>query len=197
MEMDRAGTPGVRFDNRAPATAFGRCSSFPPDRKPTADDLAQCGKPAYCVIGGQRTIGGKCCAIIRASFWWSAFGRSLYKWRRILKQRSNVEHGRRERVKPRHGLSSVTACLFQRKINVRSCCSRSPTLSQNIARAANDTGSPEVQVALLTTRINELTLHFKAHTKDHHSRRGLLRMVSRGRRLSDTSRAKTLTAIAR
>jgi small subunit ribosomal protein S15 len=42
------------------------------------------------------------------------------------------------------------------------------------ARAANDTGSPEVQVALLTTRINELTVHFKAHTKDHHSRRGLL-----------------------
>jgi small subunit ribosomal protein S15 len=42
------------------------------------------------------------------------------------------------------------------------------------ARAANDTGSPEVQVALLTARINELTPHFKAHTKDHHSRRGLL-----------------------
>ena len=40
------------------------------------------------------------------------------------------------------------------------------------ARGANDTGSPEVQVALLTSRINELTVHFKAHTKDHHSRRG-------------------------
>jgi small subunit ribosomal protein S15 len=52
-------------------------------------------------------------------------------------------------------------------------------------RAANDTGSPEVQVALLTTRINELTTHFKEHAKDHHSRRGLLRMVSRRRKLLD------------
>ena len=48
-----------------------------------------------------------------------------------------------------------------------------------------DTGSPEVQVALLTARINELTGHFKAHVKDHHSRRGLLRMVSRRRKLLD------------
>jgi small subunit ribosomal protein S15 len=58
------------------------------------------------------------------------------------------------------------------------------------ARAANDTGSPEVQVALLTTRINELTLHFKAHSKDHHSRRGLLRMVSRRRKLLDYLKGK-------
>ena len=53
------------------------------------------------------------------------------------------------------------------------------------ARAANDTGSPEVQVALLTARINELTPHFKQHAKDHHGRRGLLRMVSRRRKLLD------------
>ena len=52
-------------------------------------------------------------------------------------------------------------------------------------RAAGDTGSPEVQVALLTTRINDLANHFKAHVKDHHSRRGLLRMVSRRRKLLD------------
>lgn len=52
-------------------------------------------------------------------------------------------------------------------------------------RAAGDTGSPEVQVALLTTRINDLTGHFKAHVKDHHSRRGLLRMVNRRRKLLD------------
>jgi small subunit ribosomal protein S15 len=58
------------------------------------------------------------------------------------------------------------------------------------ARAANDTGSPEVQVALLTTRINELTGHFKAHMKDHHSRRGLLRMVSRRRKLLDYLKGK-------
>ncbi|MGE0311152.1 MAG: 30S ribosomal protein S15 [Lautropia sp.] len=52
-------------------------------------------------------------------------------------------------------------------------------------RAANDTGSPEVQVALLTTRINYLTGHFKIHAKDNHSRRGLLKMVSRRRKLLD------------
>ncbi len=52
-------------------------------------------------------------------------------------------------------------------------------------RAAGDTGSPEVQVALLTARINDLAGHFKAHVKDHHSRRGLLRMVSRRRKLLD------------
>jgi small subunit ribosomal protein S15 len=51
------------------------------------------------------------------------------------------------------------------------------------ARAAGDTGSPEVQVALLTRRIAELTEHLKTHPKDHHSRRGLLRMVGRRRRL--------------
>ena len=48
-----------------------------------------------------------------------------------------------------------------------------------------DTGSPEVQVALLTVRINHLTEHLKVHTKDHHSRRGLLMMVGRRRRLLD------------
>lgn len=51
----------------------------------------------------------------------------------------------------------------------------------NYQRAANDTGSPEVQVALLTERINYLTEHFKTHVKDHHSRRGLLRLVSQRR----------------
>ena len=53
------------------------------------------------------------------------------------------------------------------------------------ARSANDTGSPEVQVALMTARINELTPHFKTHAKDHHGRRGLLRLVSRRRKLLD------------
>ena len=54
---------------------------------------------------------------------------------------------------------------------------------QSNARGAADTGSPEVQVALLTARINELTPHFKEHLKDHHGRRGLLRMVNRRKRL--------------
>ncbi|HCX34363.1 MAG TPA: 30S ribosomal protein S15 [Rhodocyclaceae bacterium] len=52
-------------------------------------------------------------------------------------------------------------------------------------RAAGDTGSPEVQVALVTARINDLTGHFKTHVKDHHSRRGLLRMVSERRKMLD------------
>jgi small subunit ribosomal protein S15 len=53
-----------------------------------------------------------------------------------------------------------------------------------------DTGSPEVQVALLTQRINELTEHFKTHVKDNHSRRGLLKLVSQRRRLLDYLRRK-------
>ena len=53
------------------------------------------------------------------------------------------------------------------------------------ARGANDTGSPEVQVALLTGRIEQLTGHFKIHKKDHHSRRGLLKLVNRRRSLLD------------
>jgi small subunit ribosomal protein S15 len=58
------------------------------------------------------------------------------------------------------------------------------------ARAANDTGSPEVQVAIMTARINELTPHFKTHAKDHHGRRGLLKLVSRRRKLLDYLKAK-------
>ena len=61
-------------------------------------------------------------------------------------------------------------------------------------RAQGDTGSPEVQVALLTARINELTDHFKTHMKDHHSRRGLLRMVSRRRKLLDYLKRKDADA---
>lgn len=57
-------------------------------------------------------------------------------------------------------------------------------------RATGDTGSPEVQVALLTARINDLTGHFKAHVKDHHSRRGLLKMVSQRRKLLDYLKRK-------
>lgn len=52
-------------------------------------------------------------------------------------------------------------------------------------RAQGDTGSPEVQIALLTARINGLAPHFKEHAKDHHSRRGLLKMVSQRRKLLD------------
>jgi small subunit ribosomal protein S15 len=56
----------------------------------------------------------------------------------------------------------------------------------------HDTGSPEVQIALLTERITYLTEHFKTHVKDHHSRRGLLRMVSKRRRLLDYLKRSSL-----
>ena len=58
------------------------------------------------------------------------------------------------------------------------------------ATKANDTGSPEVQIAVLTHRINELTDHFKLHKKDNHSRRGLLKMVSLRRQLLDYVKSK-------
>jgi small subunit ribosomal protein S15 len=57
-------------------------------------------------------------------------------------------------------------------------------------RSGADTGSPEVQIALLTERINGLTEHFKAHVKDFHSRRGLLKLVSQRRKLLDYLRVK-------
>jgi small subunit ribosomal protein S15 len=79
-----------------------------------------------------------------------------------------------------------------------------PTEKQRIitdyARSDGDTGSPEVQVAVLSRRISELTDHLKSHPKDHHSRRGLLRLVGRRRRLleylrrEDVSRYRDLIA---
>jgi small subunit ribosomal protein S15 len=57
-------------------------------------------------------------------------------------------------------------------------------------RSGNDTGSPEVQIALITERINGLSEHFKTHVKDFHSRRGLLKLVSQGRRLLDYLKRK-------
>ncbi|MGN1035827.1 MAG: 30S ribosomal protein S15 [Rhodocyclaceae bacterium] len=57
-------------------------------------------------------------------------------------------------------------------------------------RGENDTGSPEVQVALLTARINDLTPHFQKHKKDNHSRRGLLRLVFQRRKLLDYLKGK-------
>ena len=59
------------------------------------------------------------------------------------------------------------------------------------AKHENDTGSPEVQVALLTERITQLTDHFQTHKHDHHSRRGLLRMVNQRRKLLDYLKGKS------
>ena len=65
-------------------------------------------------------------------------------------------------------------------------------ITKEYARAEGDTGSPEVQVALLSARINDLSDHFKNHIHDHHSRQGLLRMVSRRRKLLDYLKNKDL-----
>jgi small subunit ribosomal protein S15 len=65
-------------------------------------------------------------------------------------------------------------------------------LIADYARSDGDTGSPEVQIAVLTRRIAELTEHLKNHKKDHHSRRGLLQMVGRRRRLLDYLRKEDI-----
>jgi small subunit ribosomal protein S15 len=67
---------------------------------------------------------------------------------------------------------------------------RKVALVQEYATKAGDTGSPEVQVAILTERITNLTEHFKSHAKDNHSRRGLLKMVSQRRSLLDYVKSK-------
>jgi small subunit ribosomal protein S15 len=67
---------------------------------------------------------------------------------------------------------------------------QSAKIVKDFQRAPNDTGSPEVQVALLTNRISYLTEHFKANKKDNHSRRGLLALVSQRRRLLDYLKRK-------
>jgi small subunit ribosomal protein S15 len=64
------------------------------------------------------------------------------------------------------------------------------TVVSEYRRAPNDTGSPEVQVALLSAKIQDLTEHFKVHVHDHHSRQGLLRIVNRRRKLLDYLKEK-------
>jgi small subunit ribosomal protein S15 len=70
---------------------------------------------------------------------------------------------------------------------------RKQALIQEHKRSSDDTGSPEVQVAILTERINNLTQHFKSHAKDNHSRRGLLMLVNQRRSLLDYLRKKDET----
>ena len=66
------------------------------------------------------------------------------------------------------------------------------TVVSKYQRAPKDTGSPEVQVALLSAKIQDLTGHFKVHVRDHHSRQGLLRMVNRRRKLLDYLKEKDI-----
>ena len=69
---------------------------------------------------------------------------------------------------------------------------RKSAVVQKFARKPGDTGSPEVQIALLSERISYLTEHFKVHAKDHHSRRGLLMLVGKRRRMLDYLKSKNL-----
>jgi small subunit ribosomal protein S15 len=70
-----------------------------------------------------------------------------------------------------------------RRINLMITTEAKKEIIEKYGRSEGDTGSPEVQVALLTARINDLNEHFKTHPKDHHSRRGLLKMVGQRRNL--------------
>ena len=70
------------------------------------------------------------------------------------------------------------------------------TIIKEYAQGDGDTGSPEVQVALLTANINELQVHFKEHIHDHHSRRGLIRMVNSRRKLLDYLKSKSIERYA-
>lgn len=70
------------------------------------------------------------------------------------------------------------------------------TIIKEYATSEGDTGSPEVQVALLTANINDLQAHFKQHTHDHHSRRGLIRMVNSRKKLLDYLRGKDVDRYA-
>ena len=80
---------------------------------------------------------------------------------------------------------AASTCDKARELNWRIKMATTQEVMLQYQRAKGDTGSPEVQVALLTSRINELMSHFKIHVKDHHGRRGLLRMVSKRRSLLD------------
>lgn len=70
---------------------------------------------------------------------------------------------------------------------------RKQEVIKTFKRKETDTGSPEVQIALLTEKVNYLTDHFKVHTDDHHSRRGLLKMVGQRRRLLEYLKRKDIT----
>jgi small subunit ribosomal protein S15 len=88
------------------------------------------------------------------------------------------------------GLQGPTSPPKQKGCPMSITPERKTALIKDNATKANDTGSPEVQIAILTERINDLTEHFKMHKKDNHSRRGLLKMVSQRRQLLDYVKRK-------
>ena len=95
---------------------------------------------------------------------------------------------------PRALLDDIPACAINLKLIKETQMSITPELKAQLmkeyATKEGDTGSPEVQVAILTSRISTLTEHFKTHKKDNHGRRGLLKMVALRRKLLDYTKAK-------
>jgi small subunit ribosomal protein S15 len=90
-------------------------------------------------------------------------------------------------------LDDIPACaitLFRKEIPMSITVEEKARLIKEFATKEGDTGSPEVQVAVLTSRITTLTEHFKTHKKDNHSRRGLLMMVAQRRKLLDYVKRK-------
>ena len=79
---------------------------------------------------------------------------------------------------------------FSGRLQMTLAVTQKAQIVNNYQRKQGDTGSPEVQIALMTARINDLSGHFKEHVKDHHSRRGLLRLVSHRRKLLDYLKGK-------
>jgi small subunit ribosomal protein S15 len=94
-----------------------------------------------------------------------------------------------------HGLSVLLSILNEEVLMALSASEKAAIVADN-AQGEGDTGSPEVQVALLTANINKLQGHFGDHKKDHHSRRGLIRMVNQRRKLLDYLKGKDLTRYA-
>ena len=93
-------------------------------------------------------------------------------------------------------MSGVTASVrrgyFSNRENMATATELKEKIVSDYKTHTSDTGSSQVQIALLTQRINELTEHFKVHKKDNHSRRGLLKMVSRRRKLLDYLKRKDI-----
>src|SRR5262245_20370381 len=104
-----------------------------------------------------------------------------------------VTHNRATTIGPRWTTSRPWASRFLKQIRKNAMsitADRKKELMNEYATKAGDTGSPEVQVAILSERIKNLTEHFKGHVKDNHSRRGLLALVSQRRRLLDYLKGK-------
>lgn len=88
-------------------------------------------------------------------------------------------------------LDDILACAHKKEIGMSITAEKKAAVLKEFATKDGDTGSPEVQIAILSSRIATLTEHFKIHKKDNHSRRGLLKLVALRRKLLDYTRGKS------